>query len=236
MPQKKVAIIQSNYIPWKGYFDIINMADEFILLDDVQYTRRDWRNRNLVKTKDGLKWITIPVNVKDNYLASINEVTIADPQWSRRHWAMLENSYAKALYFKTYKDQVKEMYEQAQQQTHLSQVNFICITAINQLLGIRTKISRSTDYQAPEGKNERLVHLCKQAGASEYISGPAARGYLDEALFAKENISVSWMDYSGYTPYKQVYPPFEHGVSVLDLLFNEGPHAARFMKSFSLSL
>lgn len=233
---KKVAIIQSNYIPWKGYFDIINSVDEFILLDDVQYTRRDWRNRNIIKTKDGLKWLTIPVNVKDNYYSPINEVTVADQEWSRKHWSTLENVYGKALYFKNYRNFFKNLYEQVQQETYLSRINFIFIQAINQLLGISTPIHWSTDYGAPEGKNERLVYLCKQAGASEYISGPAAKDYLDEQLFLLENIKVSWMDYSGYTSYQQMYPPFEHGVTILDLLFNAGPEAKKYMKSFTATV
>lgn len=233
MSPKKVAIIQSNYIPWKGYFDIINLVDEFILLDDVQYTRRDWRNRNLIKTSNSLQWLTIPVNVKDNYLAKINEVTIADKQWPAKHWAAIKQNYGKTMYFKEYKELIEQLYLQTRE-AYLSQVNFRFITAINQLLGITTKISWATDYGTSEGKNERLLELCKKAGATEYISGPAAKGYLQEELFNKHQIQVRWMDYSAYPPYRQLYPPFEHSVSVLDLIFNEGPAAKNYMKSFAL--
>ncbi len=232
MPHKKVAIIQSNYIPWKGYFDVINLVDEFILLDDVQYTRRDWRNRNLIKTPAGLQWLSIPVNVKDNYFAKINEVTIADKQWPQKHWASIKQNYTKAPYFKEYKNFFEELYMNMQE-SYLSGVNYTFIQAITGLLGIQTKLSWSTDYGAPEGKNERLLELCKRAGAAEYISGPAAKGYLNESLFNEQHIQVTWMDYSGYIPYGQQYPPFEHGVSILDLIFNEGPAAPRFMKSFA---
>lgn len=232
MSPKKVAIIQSNYIPWKGYFDIINLVDEFILLDDVQYTRRDWRNRNLIKTNHGLQWLTIPVNIKDNYLAKINEITIADKQWPVKHWAAIKQNYAKANFFKEYKEAIEQLYVQTLED-YLSQVNFRFITAINQLLGISTKISFSFEYGAAEGKNERLIELCKKADATEYISGPSAKIYLQEELFLKQGIKVSWIDYSGYKPYRQLSPPFEHGVSVLDLLFNEGPAAKHYMKSFT---
>jgi hypothetical protein len=230
---KKIAIIQSNYIPWKGYFDIINMVDEFILLDDVQYTRRDWRNRNMIKTATGLQWLSIPVNVKDQYLARINEVTIADKQWPEKHWASIKQNYSKASHFKTYKDFFEELYLQTQEE-YLSQVNYRFITAINHILGISTKISFSTDYGAPEGKNERLIELCKRAGATQYMSGPAAKDYLEEELFSQQQIQVTWMDYSGYPTYHQLYPPFEHGVTILDLIFNVGPAARDFMKSFAL--
>jgi hypothetical protein len=230
---KKLAIIQSNYIPWKGYFDIINMVDEFILLDDVQYTRRDWRNRNMIKTSNGLQWLTIPVNVKDNYHALINEVTIADKQWPVKHWAAIKQNYLKAAHFKEYKDYFEELFLTTGE-AYLSQVNYRFIKAINKILGINTKISFSTEYGAPTGKNERLIELCKLSGATHYISGPAAKDYLQEALFNQQQIQVTWMDYSGYRPYQQLYPPFEHGVTVLDLIFNVGPAAGNYMKSFTL--
>jgi hypothetical protein len=231
MTAKKVAIIQSNYIPWKGYFDVINSVDEFIFLDEVQYTRRDWRNRNLIKTAQGLQWLTIPVNVKNNFTIRIDEVTVADHDWGRKHWASITNNYSRAVFFKDYKDLFAELFL-APGETHLSRVNYNFIRAINDLLGITTKLSWSTDYPAAPGKSERLLSLCQAAGATEYLSGPAARNYLDEKLFNEQGISVSWMDYNGYPEYRQLYPPFEHGVTILDLLFNEGKNATLYMRSF----
>lgn len=228
---KKVAIIQSNYIPWKGYFDIINQVDEFILLDDVQFTRRDWRNRNLIKTPNGLQWLTIPVNVKDNYFAKINEVTIADKQWKRKHLAIIKQNYSNAPYFKMYKDWLEVTYLQIQDD-YLSLVNYQLINSITTLLGIPTKISFSSDYGVYEGKNERLIQLCKKVHGTEYFTGPSAKTYLNEDLFSSFGIKVNWVDYTDYKPYQQLYPPFEHGVSILDLIFSEGPSAKKFMKSF----
>jgi len=101
---KKVAILQSNYIPWKGYFDMIGLVDEFILYDDMQYTRRDWRNRNKIKTPNGLAWLTIPVEVKGKYFQKINETIISEPQWAKDHWATIKQFYSKARFFKDYKD------------------------------------------------------------------------------------------------------------------------------------
>src|SRR5215204_4466106 len=107
---KKVAIVQSNYIPWKGYFDLINLVDEFILFDDMQYTRRDWRNRNIIKTSAGPKWLTIPVAVKGNYFQSIQDTTISDPRWARKHWESIVHSYAKAKSFAMYRDVFEALY------------------------------------------------------------------------------------------------------------------------------
>lgn len=228
---KRVAIVQSNYIPWKGYFDFINMVDEFILYDDMQYTRRDWRNRNYVKTPRGREWLTIPVEVKGKYFQKIRDTRISDPAWARTHWATLVHNYGKALHFRTYRALFEDLYLSCDEPM-LSRVNFRFIDAVCSLLGIRTKIRWSMEYPLVEGKTERLIELCKSAGATHYLSGPLARDYIDETLFAKEGIRLSYMDYSGYPPYRQLYGPFEHGVTILDLLFNEGPDAPRYMKSF----
>lgn len=227
---KKVAIVQSNYIAWKGYFDMIAMVDEFVLYDDVQYTRRDWRNRNKIKTPNGLLWLTIPVEVKGKYYQKINETLISDNNWAKAHWASISQFYSKAPYFKEYKDVFEEFYMNVEEQ-YLSKVNHSLISIINNILGIKTKLTWSSDYSLVEGQTERLLGIVQQAGGTEYISGPLAKDYMDESLFDAVGIKVTWMDYSGYPEYNQQYPPFEHGVSILDLIFNEGPNAAKFMKN-----
>jgi WbqC-like protein len=232
LPTKKVAIVQSNYIPWKGYFDLINLVDEFVLFDDMQYTRRDWRNRNLIKTRDGLKWLTIPVAVKGNYFQTIKDTRISDPGWARKHWESIVHNYSKAQHFAAYRELFEPLYLDSQE-SFLSQINYAFLTAICKILGINTRITWSMEYTSIEGKTERLVNICKQAGATTYISGPAARDYIDETLFNAESISLEYIDYSSYPEYRQLFPPFEHGVSVIDLIFNEGPDAPKYMKSFS---
>jgi len=229
---KKIAILQSNYIPWKGYFDMINMVDEFILYDDVQYTRRDWRNRNKIKTPNGLQWLTIPVEVKGKYHQTIKDTVISDNEWIKKHWTVITHNYSKAKFFKDFKNLFEELYLNNENK-YLSSINHRFILAINKLLGINSKISWSMDYDLDVvGNNAKLVTLCKQAGADAYLSGPAAKDYMDEELFKQEGISVEWMDYSSYPEYRQLYPPFEHGVSIIDLIFNEGENAKEFMKSF----
>jgi len=228
---KKVAILQSGYIPWKGVFDMINMVDEFILYDDMQYTKRDWRNRNRIKTPDGLKWLTIPVQVSGKFYQKIKDTVISDPGWNRSHWSSIVQSYKQAEHFKDYKELFEELYLGSDEK-FLSKINYRFIMAICKILGIKTKISWSMDYELIEGKTERLVHLCKQAGATEYLSGPAAKDYIEEELFQKAGIKLTFMDYSGYPEYSQLYPPFEHKVSIIDLIFNVGSNAPKYMKSF----
>ena len=228
MVEKKVAILQSNYIPWKGYFDIINMVDEFILYDDVQYTKNDWRNRNLIKTKNGKQWITIPVHQK-NLEQKIKDTLVSNDIWRKKHWKTIVQNYSKALHFKDYKNLFEELYFDSNEK-FLSKINFRFTVAICRILGIKTKISWSMDYNLVAGKTERLVDLCKQVCATEYISGPSAKSYIDKDMFEKEEIKLSYMDYSGYPEYTQLFPPFEHAVSIIDLIFNEGPDAQQYMK------
>ena len=228
---KRVAIVQSNYIPWRGYFDLISQVDEFILFDDVQYTRRDWRNRNRIKAPNGSIWLTIPVEVKGKRDQKIKDTVISDPGWSRNHWRTIVYNYSKTKYFSEYKELFESLYLERNEKL-LSQVNYKFVTAICDLLGIETKLAWSSEYRLVEGKTERLVDLCKQAGANEYLSGPTARGYIDEELFRNEGIELRYMDYSGYSEYEQLYPPFESGVSIIDLIFNEGPDARKYISSF----
>lgn len=227
---KKIAILQSNYIPWKGYFDMINIVDEFILYDEVQYTKNDWRNRNKIKTKQGSQWLTIPVR-QESLEQKIEDTKITDKKWKKKHWASISQNYSKAKYFKEYRATFEELYLTSEDD-YLSQINYKFIMIINEILGITTKISWSSDYELIGGQTERLINLCKQTNATHYLSGPAAKDYFDEELAKKENIQVEWMDYSGYKEYEQLHPPFEHGVTILDLIFNEGPHAKEFMNSF----
>lgn len=225
---KKVAIVQSNYIPWKGYFDMIAAVDEFIIYDDMQFTRRDWRNRNLIKTPQGLQWLTVPVQVKGKYTQAIRETMLQDGEWNENHWRSLSLNYARAAHFSSMKSVIEPLY--ARRYGTLSELNRTFIESICSQLKIDTLISNSWDYDLPEGKSERLAELCLQAGANTYVSGPAAKDYLDEQVFKDRGIAVEWFGYEGYPTYHQLWHGFEHGVTILDLLFNCGPDAAQYMK------
>ena len=229
---KKVAILQSNYIPWKGYFDIINMVDEFILYDDMQYTRRDWRNRNKIKTVDGVKWLTIPVDTKGKFFQKINETKVSGHDWAREHLRAIELNYAKAPYFRDYAPMLEELYAKAGELDYLSEINHMCLTWACRQLGIATAITWSSDYELVDGKTERLAGLVKSAGGSYYLSGPAAKDYIVDEVFEQAGIELAWMDYEGYPPYPQLHGAYEANVSVIDLLMMTGPDAPSYMKSF----
>lgn len=224
---KRVAILQSNYIPWKGYFDLMAAVDEFILYDDVQYTCNDWRNRNQIKTPQGVQWLTVPVRVSGRFEQSIREAEIDGTRWAIKHWKSLRLNYERAPYFAKYSAQLEALYLGANY-THLSVLNEALLLWVKVQLDIPTRIRRCSEYRSEGSRNERLVDLCRQAGADEYVSGPAARSYLDEGLFAQAGIKVCWFEYPAYAEYPQLWGTFAHGVSVLDVLFNCGPDAARY--------
>lgn len=226
---KKIAILQSNYIPWKGYFDMIAAVDEFILYDDMQYTRRDWRNRNQIKTPQGIQWLTVPVQVKGKYDQKIRETEIDGTDWASTHWKALVQNYRRAPHFDEVSALIEPLYL-AETYTHISQLNRRFIKVVCGYLGIKTVISNSWDYTLLDGKTERLADLCAQAGGTEYISGPAAKDYVEESVFTDIAIKLTWFDYSGYPEYPQLWGEFTHGVTILDLLFNCGKDAHHYMR------
>ncbi|MCE7530649.1 WbqC family protein [Polynucleobacter sp. IMCC 29146] len=230
---KKIAILQSNYIPWKGYFDLIAAVDEFILYDDMQYTRRDWRNRNIIKTPNGTQWLTIPVKVKGRYYQTIKETLIDDTDWGENHWQTLSANYKKASHFDSISTWLAPIYLD-RKSINLSDINRKLISAICTYLEINTHISSSSDYEIIQGKTERLVDLCLKAGGDTYISGPSAKNYINEFKFNEKNIQLIWFNYTGYPEYPQLWNGFTHEVSILDLLFNTGKNARKFMKISSL--
>jgi len=227
---KSVAIVQSSYIPWRGYFDLIAAVDEFILFDDVQFTRRDWRNRNKIKTPHGTQWLTIPVSVRGRFFQKICETEVSDTSWPSAHWRTLQHQYARAPHFRAFRDTFQEIYA-GRLSTRLSEINHAFLTAICRLLEIPTRLTWSMDYRVIEGRTERLIDLCRQAGATRYLSGPRAREYMDEGQFAQAGVELQYFSYDDYPEYHQLHPPFDHYVSILDLIFNTGSEARRYMKS-----
>jgi len=224
---KKLAILQSNYIPWRGYFDLIAHVDLFIFYDDVQFTKNDWRNRNKIKTPKGTEWLSIPVGKDIN--RQIRQVEISDSKWKSNHWKTIEFNYRRAKYFDQVAALLEPIYTQ-DNETNLSIINRRLIEAICNFMGIKTLFNNAWDYKYCEGKTERLVSLCQQVGATEYISGPAAKDYLQVTKFEQSQIKVTWFDYDGYQEYPQLWGAFENQVSIIDLLFNCGKDSNSHLK------
>jgi hypothetical protein len=223
----RVAIIQSNYIPWKGYFDIIHDVDLFIFLDDVQYTRRDWRSRNRIKTPRGAEWLSIPTNGDREHL--IHDVLLVDPNWQKKHWKTLCHFYGASPFFKCYRSLFETIYL-GRQWTHLSHLNQHLIQVISRdILALNAEFADSREYRAEGFKQHRIIDLLIKSHAGLYVSGPSAIDYLDEARFRELGIELVWKSYHGYPEYPQFHPPFEHEVTILDSLFQTGPDAPHYI-------
>lgn len=220
----RVAVLQSNYLPWKGYFDLIRKSDAFVFYDDVQFTKNDWRNRNLIKTPRGTEWISVPVGANIHRL--IQEVPIESSSWQFSHWGKIKANYLHAPYFKEYADFFEEIYRK-NTWTMLSDLNQTTIERISrEILNIsKVKFFRSSDYELRGTRQERLLGLLKKVGATHYISGPSGANYIEPEVFVSHGVTLEYIDYSKYPVYPQLYPPFSHGVSILDLIFNCGPNS-----------
>ncbi len=224
---KRVAVLQSNYIPWKGYFDIIHDVDEFIFYDEVQFTKNDWRNRNQILTPQGKIWLSVPVGSNEKRL--ILDVDIKDSKWQQKHFQTFEMAYHKAPFWKKYESFFRYVYME-RTWNYLYELNRFLIKHIStDFLHICTKFSDSRDYSTHGVKHEKLLSLVQASGADIYVSGPAAKDYIIVEDYEKAGIELMWKDYAGYPEYPQRGEAFTHQVSILDLLFNVGENAPNYI-------
>ena len=229
MKPRKIAILQPNYIPWKGVFDLINQVDVFVFYDDVQYTKKDWRSRNKIKSPNGEHWITVPVITKGKREQLISEAEIDNTQnWQSKHYKSILGSYSKAPYFDQYSYIIDEIYINNKWKK-LVDLNIFSTKLIADILGIKVEWYKSSDYNFTGDKSgEKVVKLCKQFDCNYFINGPASKAFMNQELFNKNNIELKYMEYE-YPQYKQLYPPFDHYVTVLDTIFHCGEEAKKFI-------
>jgi hypothetical protein len=221
---RTVAVLQSNYLPWKGYFDIIHDVDLFIFYDDVQYTKNDWRNRNKIKVPGGTAWITVPVGQALD--RRICDVELVDAHWQQKHWKTWQQYYGPAPCFDRCEDFLRQVYLERRWRS-LSELNqHLTVTIARDFLGVTTQFADSRDFRLTGRRLDRLLELLRAAGATRYVSGPAAVDYIDAERFSAAGIELTFKSYDGYPEYPQRFPPFDHFVSILDLLCNVGPDAA----------
>jgi WbqC-like protein family len=234
MSRKTIVILQSNYIPWKGYFDLMAIADEFILFDEVQYTKNDWRNRNRIVLDGKLRWLTIPVRTAGTFGAPIEEIEVAKTSWAQAHWDTLKQAYRHAPHFRAVAPALEGAYRATADYTHLSKVNEHFLRLLATLLELDTSIiGASIVPRTTPDATDRLLEICTARAATDYVSGPAARNYLRPAAFKNAGIALHFADYSGYPTYDQNHQPFEHGVSIVDTLMQCGVDARKHLKTFA---
>ncbi|MCL2539189.1 MAG: WbqC family protein [Oscillospiraceae bacterium] len=226
---KSVAMLQSNYIPWKGVFDLIHRVDVFVFYDDVQFTKRDWRNRNRIPTANGEIWLTVPVLTGGKRAQLICETAIdADANWQQKHYKTLTLNYAKAPFLDSFNQLLQDFYLDNRWE-NLSEMNIYMTKYICEILGIKTEFVNAKDLNAAGSKDgEKVIKICKTLGCERFINGPSSRAFMDEEKFRTAGVKLEYMKYE-YPEYSQLYPPFNHQVSVLDLLFMTGPDAPRYI-------
>ena len=223
----KSAIIQSSFIPWKGYFDIIHTVDTFIFLEDVQYTKRDWRNRNKLKSPNGEIWISVPVIVASPEQKIFETKIDYSTEWVEKIKKTIHHNYAASKFYSQYKDQILSLFDKKFET--ISEFNINATKKISSILGIKTKFINSLELATSGKKDDRLIEICKKIGADSYLSGPSAKDYISNTKFESARIELLYVDYLGYPEYSQLWGNFTHYVSIIDLIFNCGPEAPYYI-------
>ena len=216
----RIAILQPGYLPWLGFFDQLWRSDRFVIYDDVQYTRRDWRSRNRIKTPKGELWLSVPIVNRGRFHQLINEAEIDYSQnWTHKHLGTITNSYHRTPYFEKYYPKLAEVFNLKPK--YLLELDMSLIHICADWLNINAEIIFSSKLNISGNSTERLVKICQHLKATHYLTGNAAKDYLDESMFSKANIELEYHDYK-HPFYKQLYPPFIPYLSIVDLLFNHG--------------
>jgi len=214
-----VSVHQPHYLPWLGYFDKIDSADTFVLLDTVQYEIRGWQNRNRIKTANGEHWLTVPV--KHEFDSPIRDVAIDNSwRWAKKHMTTIRMSYSKTPWFSRYAESLETIY--AGTWDYLVDLTADMLNLFVRELGIGTAILKASSMGELDGEpNERIARLVAEAGGDTYLSGPGAREYYIEEPFNKRGIRVVFQDFDS-APYSQLYGDFIPNLAVIDALFNLG--------------
>jgi len=225
----KVGVIQSSFIPWRGYFDFINSVETFIFLDDVQFTKRDWRSRNKIKTKNGASWLTVPVEYHTRGQLIRDTKVDSSQDWITIHRNKWYENYKGAPYI----DDLLDIYNIVENKySTISQLNIELIRSICEYLNIKTQLLNSNDIKVGGSKTEKLINLLQSVGGREYVSGSNADNYLDKEAFIKAGIALEYKSYE-YPAYPQLWGEFDGAVTILDIIANCGPDAKNYIHSSS---
>jgi WbqC-like protein family len=227
MSRRVVVVLQPSYLPWLGYFAQMHRSDVFVLYDDVQYDKHSWRNRNRIKTAQGMQWLTVPVRTKGCSYPTIREVEIDNAtDWRRKHLLTLRQSYARAAYFDETMGVLQPLYER--DWTRLLDLNVAFLSALAEVLGLRREICFASELDVPGDRVQRLIDICKRLAANCFYEGAAGRDYIDDALFRAAGVDIEYQDYQ-HPVYPQLHGEFVPHLSVVDLLFNCGPRSLEIL-------
>jgi hypothetical protein len=224
-----VSAHQPQYLAWTGYFHKIFKSDVFVFLDNVQYKKREYQNRNQIRTKNGVQWLTVPVlNSKERFI-KIKEACIDSSQdWAGKHWKALYLNYNRSPFFKEYADFFHNLYNQKWES--LKDLNIYIIKGINKILNIDKVIYIESDLEIKNTKTGRIIDICKKLGADTYLSGIGGKAYLEEELFTTAGLKLQYQQFK-HPEYMQCHAPFTPNLSMVDLLFNCGPKSAAIISA-----
>lgn len=227
-----VAIQQPEHLPWMGFFNKMTRCDRFVLLDNVQFKKRYFENRNKIRAGDAHRWITVPVHSKGRYTQLIRDVQVDnDESWRGPYWRSILHAYARAPFFRDYAPRIEAVL--AREWFRLLDLNEALIDEVREILDLRTPLVRASDVVDTDARgSDLLLAICRTLGASDYISGADGRSYMDLEAFRAAGIAVEFHDYQHPT-YGQSEQPFVSHLSVVDLLFNQGAESARLVRSSS---
>jgi hypothetical protein len=227
----RLAISQPTYLPWLGYFDLIDQVDAFVFLDNVQFEKQSWQQRNRIKTPTGLQWLTVPVVIHGRFGQLIQDVEIRECQFSRKHLRAIELNYGRAPFFNEYFPELRLVLS-CSAGSRLLDLNARLIEWLMTVLGIRTRLLFSSSLDLPGNRTELLANICAYLGATEYISPLGSAAYLLQEidLLKSRSIAVLFQNYR-HPGYRQMFPPFVPYASILDLIFNEGERALDIVRS-----
>lgn len=223
-----VSVHQSQYLPWLGYFHKIVQSDLFVFLDNVQYKKREFQNRNKIRAPEGYLWLTVPVKTRGRYEQKIREVEIDNTEnWQHKHWETIKKCYHRAKGFDVYTGFFEDVYKK--EWKYLTELNCHIIKFILQCFGIQTPVKYETELEIEGESTVRIVNICKKINADAYLSGQGGKDYMDESLFDKEKIKLEYQQFV-HPEYKQQYEPFMPFMSAVDLLFNYGEESKQFFR------
>lgn len=228
----KLAAIQSSFIPWRGYFNLIRTVDKFIFYENTQYTRRDWRNRNKIKTSNGVAWITVPIQSKGNYETKLCDIKLSETPWRKKQLSLIQHAYKKTPFFDDIYPIISEVIED-NSVNGLSDLNIALIKNICRYLGFKTEFIIDTDLIDQTfinlSKTEKLLYFCQVTNSKQYFTGPSAANYMETSILTNAKVDVIFFEYQQAKFYDQLWGKFEKDLSILDLLFNLGDDTPDFL-------
>ena len=228
----RIAICQPTYLPWLGYFDLMDQVDAFVLLDTVQFEKQSWQQRNRIKTPTGLQWLTVPVAFRGRLEQKIREVEIRDVEFRQKHLRAIELNYARAPFFERYFSALSTILRGIDVKARLSDLNRQLIQWFAGVLGIRTPMLLASSLSLQGRRTQLLAEICNQLGAGQYFSPIGSAEYLLNELDILTNANVETYFHNYDHPrYAQQFPPFLAFASVLDLIFNEGDRSMDVIRS-----